>query len=180
LPADIFAAGQAHWLGVQVEGEAYEQPRVLLLSVPYALKAGDAQTLGGMPASAFMLAAPPMSGGSAATPETAVSTSNASISPATTSDVTTSGGTENALPLFSTATNIQNSLLTQTGTSAINVGGKLNLPTMGTATSSVAFNSRPLDFVASEYDSSTSAPVEETFQWQGSQPPMTLLRRTPL
>ena len=30
----------------------------MLLSVPYALKAGDAQTLGGLPASAFMLAVP--------------------------------------------------------------------------------------------------------------------------
>lgn len=28
---------------------------VMLLSVPYALKAEDAQTLGGLPASAFML-----------------------------------------------------------------------------------------------------------------------------
>lgn len=34
------------WLGVQAEGQA-EQPRIRLLSVPYALKAGDAQTLGG-------------------------------------------------------------------------------------------------------------------------------------
>jgi hypothetical protein len=34
-----------------------EQPRVLLLSVPYALKAADAETLGGKPASAFLQAA---------------------------------------------------------------------------------------------------------------------------
>ena len=33
-----------------------EQPRVLLVSVPYALKAADADTLGGLPASAFVLA----------------------------------------------------------------------------------------------------------------------------
>jgi hypothetical protein len=56
LPPEIFAAGEAHWLGVQVSGQA-EQPRVLLVSAPYALKAGDAETLGGFPASAFMLAA---------------------------------------------------------------------------------------------------------------------------
>jgi trimeric autotransporter adhesin len=166
LPADIFVAGQAHWLGVQVEGEAFEKPRVLLLSVPYALKAGDAQTLGGMPASAFVLAAAPTSGASTATPDSGATTTNAGVTPATSSDVTTSGGTINALPLFSTATNIQNSLLTQTGTSAINVAGKLNLPATGTATASVAFNSRPLDFVASEYNSSTNAAVAETFQWQ--------------
>jgi hypothetical protein len=56
LPPEIFVAGEAHWLAVQVAGEA-EQPRVLLVSAPYALKAGDAETLGGFPASAFMLAA---------------------------------------------------------------------------------------------------------------------------
>ena len=43
------------WLGV--EGQDIQQsPRVLLVSVPYALKAADAETLGGLPASAFLLA----------------------------------------------------------------------------------------------------------------------------
>jgi len=56
LPANVFATGEARWLGVQVQGQA-EQPRVLLMSVPYALKALDAQTLGGRPASAFLAAA---------------------------------------------------------------------------------------------------------------------------
>lgn len=55
LPTDLFAQGEARWLGVQAEGQA-EHPRVLLFSVPYALKAGDAQTAGGLPASAFVLA----------------------------------------------------------------------------------------------------------------------------
>jgi hypothetical protein len=55
LPLDLFTSGEARWLGVQVNG-GEEQPRVLLLSVPYALKAADAQTLAGLPASAFMLA----------------------------------------------------------------------------------------------------------------------------
>jgi len=50
LPMDLFAAGEARWLGVAV-GKV-EQPRVLLVSVPYALKAGDAETLGGKPATA--------------------------------------------------------------------------------------------------------------------------------
>ena len=40
-------------------------------------------------------------------------------------DVTTSGGTTSALPLFSTATDIENSILTQTGKS-INVAGSLD------------------------------------------------------
>jgi trimeric autotransporter adhesin len=53
IPLDIFASGEARWLGVKPEGKA-ELPRVLLVSVPYALKAGDAQTLEGLPASAFL------------------------------------------------------------------------------------------------------------------------------
>jgi hypothetical protein len=55
LPSEPFASGEARWLGVQAQGHN-ESPRVLLTSVPYALKAADAQTLGGMPASAFLKA----------------------------------------------------------------------------------------------------------------------------
>ncbi len=55
LPADIFTSAQARWMGVQIEQQA-EQARTLLVSAPYALKAGDAETLGGLPASAFMMA----------------------------------------------------------------------------------------------------------------------------
>jgi hypothetical protein len=54
LPAEAFAAGTPRWLGVQVEGDP-EQPRFMLLSVPYALKAGDAETIAGKPASDFVL-----------------------------------------------------------------------------------------------------------------------------
>lgn len=54
LPMDLFTSGEARWLGVQVGTEAEQKPRVLLLSVPYALKAADAETLGGMPPSAFV------------------------------------------------------------------------------------------------------------------------------
>jgi len=53
LPRNLFATGEARWLGVQISGQA-EQPRTLPMSVPYALKAADAQTLGGLPASAFL------------------------------------------------------------------------------------------------------------------------------
>jgi hypothetical protein len=46
------------------------------------------------------------------------------------SDVTTSGGTANVIPLFTDPTNIQNSILTQTGMSAVAVGGQLNACTI--------------------------------------------------
>ena len=54
LPVELFPAGKARWLGVQVEGRD-EDARVLLVSVPYALKAEDAATLGGRQASDFVL-----------------------------------------------------------------------------------------------------------------------------
>ena len=59
MPLDLFTSGEPRWLGTQFNrpGEA-EQPRVLLVSVPYALKAADAETLGGKPASAYLLASP--------------------------------------------------------------------------------------------------------------------------
>ncbi len=52
LPIDLFSSGKAQWLGVQPDGQA-EQPRIMLLSVPYALKAADAETFGGKPPSAY-------------------------------------------------------------------------------------------------------------------------------
>ncbi len=72
IPVELFNTAESRWLGVQVQlpGEV-EQPRLLLLSVPYALKAADAETLGGMPASAFLLAAPNGTASSASTSSTA-------------------------------------------------------------------------------------------------------------
>ena len=55
LPTALFAAGEARWIGVRAEGHD-EQSRVALVSVPYALKAEDATTVGGKPLSAFVLA----------------------------------------------------------------------------------------------------------------------------
>jgi hypothetical protein len=57
LPLELFASGDSRWLEIQPNlREAQPQPRILLVSVPYALKAADAETLGGKPASAYLLA----------------------------------------------------------------------------------------------------------------------------
>ncbi|HEX6903322.1 MAG TPA: hypothetical protein VF789_26635 [Thermoanaerobaculia bacterium] len=55
IPLPLFSSMDAHWLGVQLEGQ-HEQLPVMLVSVPYALKAADAETLGGWPASSFLRA----------------------------------------------------------------------------------------------------------------------------
>jgi hypothetical protein len=69
IPTSLFTSAEARWLGVQISGQA-EQARVLLLSVPYALKAADAETVGGLPPSAFIRATPGASaiGNSGGTP----------------------------------------------------------------------------------------------------------------
>ena len=162
LPTDIFSSGEARWLAVQVVGQP-EQPRVLLVAVPYALKAADAQTVGGLPPSAFVLAVSPSGTNASPIDSTAIS---APVPPPVTSNVTTTGGVVNAVPLFTTATNIQNSILTQSGTTAINVIGKLNLPSTGTATATKGFNSRPQTMLASAFNSTTNAAVTQTFELQ--------------
>jgi hypothetical protein len=139
---------------------------VLLVSAPYALKAGDAETIGGLPPSAFVLAEPVNGSNNETMSFGDTSASSSSVSPAASSDVTTTGGTVKTIPLFSTATNIQNSLLTQTAAMAVNVVGKLYLPAIGAATKTAGASSRPLDFVASSFSSSTSTAVNQTFQWQ--------------
>jgi len=182
LPADMFTTEQAHWVGVQVEGQA-EQPRVLLLSVPYALKAGDAETVGGLPPSAFVLAAAAPS--ATARTETADITTVAAFAPAVSGPVTGTG-TVNFVPLWDTTSDIISSVIFQSGSGTtakvgINtitpaatldvkggavVRGALQLPSQGTATASAGFNSDPFDLLASSFNSGTAKAVSQTFQWQ--------------
>lgn len=95
VPTTLFTTTEARWLGVQI-AEQPEQPRVLLLSVPYALKAGDAATLGGLPLSAFVLAAPPSGSSSAARMDASVTTQTSAPPPA--GGAITGTGTANFLP----------------------------------------------------------------------------------
>lgn len=92
LPASLFASGEARWLGVQPQGQE-EQPRVMLTAVPYAVKALDAQTVGGLPASAFVLAPP------AGAKATSAAYSPSSFSHRTHPNVGGSG-TQNYIPIW--------------------------------------------------------------------------------
>lgn len=181
LPLDLFTSGEARWLGVRING-GEERPRVLLLSVPYALKAADAETVGGLPASAFMLAGS-ANGGPAATGAADATNSTA---PPSASAVTTSGGSVNGIPLWTTGTNIQTSNITQSGsgsTAKIGIGtttpssmldvkgattlrGTAALISTGTASSSVGKNSQALKFTASSYNTTTHSAVNQNFLWQ--------------
>ena len=99
LPADFFATGEARWLGVRPQ-EQEEQPRVMLLSVPYALKALDAENLGGRPASDFLAAT-----GAAQTPAGGV----------------TGSGTKNFIPRWTSASQIGNSNIFENSSNQVGI-----------------------------------------------------------
>jgi len=137
LPANTFASGEARWLGVQAEGQA-EQARTLLMSVPYALKALDAETIGGKPLSALQLAAP--NGGSSS----GSSSSGSNKAPVANTITCTSGSgcKKNFVPLFNSsggAATVKDSIIEESG-STISVAGsaKLTGPVSALATSSSA------------------------------------------
>jgi hypothetical protein len=140
LPLDLFTSGKALWLGVQPQlAGAGELPRVLLVAVPYALKAADADTLGGKPASAYALAGTPTvvaltgaAGQSSASvnpaqPGSEVAGKAAAAQPLTACTAVTSDGTAttNAVAKFTAACNIEKSLIRDTGTD-VAVGGTAN------------------------------------------------------
>ncbi|MBI2820287.1 MAG: hypothetical protein HYX73_09935, partial [Acidobacteria bacterium] len=117
LPQDLFTSNEARWLGVQVNQPGLaEQARVLLVSVPYALKAADAETLGGKPVSAFLLAP---SADSAT--KTGWPTASATDSLPTAAVITGSAG---YLPVFTNGTSgdLINSSLFQDGSGNIAIG----------------------------------------------------------
>lgn len=171
LSPAVFAAGEAHWLEVHALGQT-EQPRILLMSVPYALKAADAETIGGLPPSAFVLAdgtKAALAGGSVATPGTVA-------------DVTTSGGTANQLAKFDASADIASSIVTDTGTrigintlapvatldvnGSVNVRGGFILPAVGAATATTGLPSRALSQIASVFNTTTGKAEGQLFQWQ--------------
>ena len=178
IPVDAFIAGEARWLAVEPSGQP-EQTRVMLASVPYAMKAHDAETINGLPASAFVLAAPAASG-----PENGAPTNN-SPAPAAAGTITGSGSA-GFLPDFTAPTQVGNSAVFQSGSSptakigintitpgaaldvvgSTNFRGSVTLLSTGTATQSAGSKSQPMDLKASAFNTSTKSAVAQTFQLQ--------------
>jgi len=120
LPLDLFGIGEPRWLGIQFSraGEV-EQPRVRLASVPYALKAVDADTLGGRPASAYQLAD---------TTESAATADETSTKSTKTPTPTpkVASGTAGFIPVFTNSTDLGNSSIVQNnGNVGIGTGNPL-------------------------------------------------------
>jgi hypothetical protein len=119
IPQDVFSSGEARWLGVQFEGQA-EQSRTALVSVPYALKSGDAETLGGHSASEFLLQSiaanantKSNSNGNTRMMELAAAATGGNVQAAVDNGGTS--GTVNKLTKWTSATNIGDSSITDTG-----------------------------------------------------------------
>jgi trimeric autotransporter adhesin len=192
VPADLFGTGQSRWLGITIARQQ-EMPRALMASVPYAMKAGDADTLGGLPASAYVttqsLSSHPLAGGAATT--IVASPQIASSSPAanadaqsTTQSVTqatvTGTGTANFLPIWTSGTNLGVSKIFQANGGFVGINtntpllqldvngnsifrGSFQIAPQGTATASTGQPSHSFQWQASLFNSSSHAAVTEAF-----------------
>jgi hypothetical protein len=138
LPQSVFAAGQARWLGVSIDS-AESLPRTALSSVAYAMKAGDAETVGGVAAAnlvtkdelAKMSQASTMAVQAQGSAQTAV---QAGVQPAANP---TGSGTADYVALWTTSGNLGNSGLYQAASGFFGIGtttpgGPLQLATGAT------------------------------------------------
>jgi hypothetical protein len=120
LPLEIFTTYDARWLSIHLEGaNEPDQSRVLIASVAYALRAADADTLGGKPASAYVLVDPPA--GAPRTSDRTTSSSTAGTNASTTkagrnaSLLGATVGTPGHLGVFTDAFNLGDSVAVQSG-----------------------------------------------------------------
>ena len=156
LPLDLFVSGAARWLGVTINS-GQEQPRVLLLSVPYALKAADAETIGGLPPSAFVLA-PKLSAASGPTAGNSSGSAASSFTPGSSATIT-GGGTKDYVPLWLSSSKLGNSKLFQSTTGNIGIGTTTPSATLdvdGTINAASGFNLGGQPFAFGSYPSENS------------------------
>jgi hypothetical protein len=128
VPMHVFVSGEARYVGLTwLRKGPGEEPRIQLTSVPYALRAADADTLGGRPASAYQLA--PEAGAARSTTTALASDAPSAIIP----------GTPNYLAKFITGEDVGISSLYETG-------GRLGINT-----------TTPLDMIHSRFTNDTGA-----------------------
>jgi hypothetical protein len=108
IPMELFATGEARWLEVEIAGLP-AQKRVLLSSVPYAIRAADADSLAGRHAADFVTQ-------DQLNAQLASTAQSLAVANGVHADQSLTGsGTANTVPLWTTSTNLGDSILTQTG-----------------------------------------------------------------
>jgi hypothetical protein len=139
LPRELFASGEARWLGLHFDrpGEA-DPPRTRLTSVPYALRSEDADTLGGLPPSAYQRADSGPHQGPGASRASDPQTAQAAL------------GTTNFLSKFTSTVDLGNSVMYDSG-------GRIGLGTTG-----------PLDLLHSRFTDTSGALTGYAVQNLGS------------
>jgi hypothetical protein len=115
LPQTVFAAGQARWLGVTVDRA--ELPRSPLASVAYAMKAGDAETVGGVAAGS--LATKDELAKVAQTVQQTAAVAQLAVQP---EDGPTGSGTMNYVPLWTGSATLGSSGIYQSTAGFVGIG----------------------------------------------------------
>jgi hypothetical protein len=186
LPLDIFVSGSAHWIEMASDGYLTAR-RVQIVSVPYAVRASNAEMLAGHPASDFVLAQPsialappidPLRFGTQ-TVRALGFESTASQGPSFTSDATT--GSPFLVNSSDFVPNLNVEFLHGLSADAfVQIGatntflspqffreGLTALPkSQARAGDSVGQPSSGVDLVASAFNTATSTPESEDFRWQ--------------
>lgn len=177
IPPQLFAAGQALWLGVSLE-RAPEPPRTLLSSVAYAMKAADADSIGGVPAAQLVTRAQL----AALARQVAA---QASFTVPVHSDLTGTG-TAGIVPMWTSTSALGDSAFYQIGSASgphvgvntkspnatLDVAGtgsfrsKLQLSTLIPATPAAGVSSPMLSLVAASELRSPASSIPQTFAWQ--------------
>jgi hypothetical protein len=187
FPAELFGTGESRWLGVTVARQT-EMPRALLASVPYALKAGDAQTLGGLPASSYVTTQQLAARSSVASSGAAViatgavapasvpasaaglSVNDSAAAPAASNAVTqatvTGTGTANYLPLWTSGSNLGVSKIYQANGGFVGINTNtplLQLDVNGNSIFRGSFQMAPQGIATA-----SAGQPSHSFQWQAS------------
>lgn len=185
LPQTVFAGGAARWLGVSVErGE--EGNRVLLSSVPYAMKSADAESLSGHAATEFVTQtqlAQFIESLAAATQLSQPSEPRLLPPGATplTNQTLTGSGTTGMIPLWNGTYSQGNSVLSQVGTSiginksapsatldvngTADIEGYLTVEPIAPATTSAAQQSQHFNLAASAWSTVSKGSSLQVFDW---------------
>ena len=108
IPPSVFAFNSARGIRLPFDDGA-ETARAALISVPYALKARDADTLGGLPSSAFLTSSFPLSSATVSDNNGRITTSG------TTTYTSIQPGAFNMVPKFVSAVELGGSQITDTG-----------------------------------------------------------------